>query len=580
MIDVVWPGAFAPYLVDLKPKLGAQARLHAAGIIANDTVGGHLVAMPWFGDFGILYYRTDLLKKYGYKPADHLDPALRDGEEDPGRRAGANPQFSGFVFQGNGYEGLTCDALEWIASSGGGQFIEGGKATINNPKAAAMLDLFRKNIGVSTPRGVTSYQEGETHTAFVTGNAAFMRNWPYAYSIAADPKQSKVVGKFSVTTLPHGPGGHPVGTVGGWQLAVNKYSKHQDAAIEFVRYMTSPAVEKFDAITNTNVPTIPAVAKDPAVVKATPYLKPHIERRPRHAPGAIPGHEVQRGLEGHLPGDQPDPQRQAREGRAAEDPVPAAAAGQVARSIRTGGGWRLPSSPRLTDDLPRHSRTHAPPPPRSTKLQRRQTRSPGCCWCRRSRWSRSSRSTRSARPSTRASPTRSSSQLEPTRWVGLENYRDLWHEHRLPERRLEDRRVHADHRRLRVRTGLAIALVVNSSFKGRGVMRAVMLVPWAIPTVVAAQMWKWMLDDTFGVVNDAGMRLHILSHPHAWISDPSTALAAVCAVDIWKTTPFVALLLLAGLQVVCGDLYEAAEDVDGASQLKQFYRTLYITLHC
>ena len=73
--------------------------------------------------------------------------------------------------------------------------------------------------------------------------------------------------------------------------------------------------------------------------------------------------------------------------------------------------------------------------------------------------------------------------------------------------------------------GLIIALVVNSNFKGRGVMRAVMLVPWAIPTVVAAQMWKWMLDDTFGVINDLGVRLHILSHSHAWISDPSTSLA-------------------------------------------------------
>ena len=94
--------------------------------------------------------------------------------------------------------------------------------------------------------------------------------------------------------------------------------------------------------------------------------------------------------------------------------------------------------------------------------------------------------------------------------------------------------------------GLIIALVVNSSFKGRGVMRAVMLVPWAIPTVVAAQMWKWMLDDTFGVVNDFGVRTHLLSHSQAWISNPSTSLGAVCAVDIWKTTPFVALLLLAG----------------------------------
>ena len=119
--------------------------------------------------------------------------------------------------------------------------------------------------------------------------------------------------------------------------------------------------------------------------------------------------------------------------------------------------------------------------------------------------------------------------------------------------------------------GLTIALVVNSHFRGRGVMRAIMLVPWAIPTVVAAKMWLWMLDDTYGVINDLGMRMHILSHPHAWIADPATRLAAVSAVDIWKTTPFVALLLLAGMQVIPNDLYEAAS-VDGANQLQQFWR--------
>ncbi len=276
MIDVVWPGAFAPYLVDLKPKLGAQAKLHAAGIIRNDTVDGRLVAMPWFGDFGILYYRTDLLEKYGYKGPPTtwqqlfaMAKKIQDGEQQ------SNPDFYGFVFQGNAYEGLTCDALEWIASSGGGNFIDNGKVTIDNPKARAILDAMRQQIGRITPRGVTSYQEGEAHNAFVGGNAAFMRNWPYAYSIGAAP-DSKIRGKFSVTVLPHGPGGHSVGTVGGWQLAVSKFSKHQDAAIEFVRYMTSPAVEKFDAIFNTNVPTIPSVAKDPAVVKANPYLKPQI----------------------------------------------------------------------------------------------------------------------------------------------------------------------------------------------------------------------------------------------------------------------------------------------------------------
>jgi trehalose/maltose transport system permease protein len=101
-----------------------------------------------------------------------------------------------------------------------------------------------------------------------------------------------------------------------------------------------------------------------------------------------------------------------------------------------------------------------------------------------------------------------------------------------------------------------------------------MLIPWAIPTVVSAQMWKWMYDDIFGVINDIGVRTHILGHSVAWISQPSTALASVCAVDIWKTTPFVALLLLAGLQVIPRDLYEAS-NVDGASQWKQFW---HITL--
>ena len=276
MIDVVWPGAFAPYLVDLKPKLGKEAKAHAQGIIQNDTIDGKLVAMPWFGDFGILYYRTDLLRKYGYKSPPKtwnqlfaMANKIQQGEQ------ASNDKFNGFVFQGNSYEGLTCDALEWYQSAGAGGFIDNGKVTINNPRGARILNQFAAQIGKITPRDVTTYQEGEAHTAFVEGNAAFMRNWPYAYSIGQDPKSSKIVGKFSVTVLPHA-AGTSVGTVGGWQLAVNRYSKNVDASIEFVRYMTSPAAQKFSAITNTNVPTIPAVARDKAVVKANPYLKPEI----------------------------------------------------------------------------------------------------------------------------------------------------------------------------------------------------------------------------------------------------------------------------------------------------------------
>ena len=160
--------------------------------------------------------------------------------------------------------------------------------------------------------------------------------------------------------------------------------------------------------------------------------------------------------------------------------------------------------------------------------------------------------------------------LNPASWVGLENYKDLWNDTIFRDSIWTTLKFTVITVSFEFVLGLTIALIVNSSFKGRGLMRAVMLVPWAIPTVVAAQMWKSMLQSN-GVISDAGVRLHILSEPHAWIADPSTALAAVCAVDIWKTTPFVALLLLAGLQVIPRDLYEAAE-MDSASPWRRFSR--------
>jgi trehalose/maltose transport system permease protein len=161
--------------------------------------------------------------------------------------------------------------------------------------------------------------------------------------------------------------------------------------------------------------------------------------------------------------------------------------------------------------------------------------------------------------------------IEPTRFVGLDNYRDLIHDTVFRDAVVVTVKFTVVTVILEFVLGMIIALVVNSGFRGRGVMRAVMLVPWAIPTVISAQMWKWMYDDVFGVLNDGLTRLHIIDEPVAWISEPSTALWAVAAVDIWKTTPFVALLLLAGLQVIPGELYEAA-DVDGVSKWHQFWR--------
>ncbi len=119
--------------------------------------------------------------------------------------------------------------------------------------------------------------------------------------------------------------------------------------------------------------------------------------------------------------------------------------------------------------------------------------------------------------------------------------------------------------------GVLIALLLNAHFRGRGFMRAAMLVPWAIPTVVSAKMWGWMLNDQFGVINDALMRIGLITEPVAWLADPSLALLSVILVDVWKTTPFVALLVLAALQMVPKDCYEAAE-VDGIHPVRVFFR--------
>ncbi|MEK0085668.1 carbohydrate ABC transporter permease [Benzoatithermus flavus] len=124
---------------------------------------------------------------------------------------------------------------------------------------------------------------------------------------------------------------------------------------------------------------------------------------------------------------------------------------------------------------------------------------------------------------------------------------------------------------LEIVLGLGIALALDAHFRGRGLLRAAVLIPWAIPTVVSAQMWSWMFNDVFGIINAVLIGLGLIEHPIAWTGSPDTALAAVIIVDVWKTTPFMALLLLAGLQMLPAEIYEAAR-VDGVHPLKVFWK--------
>jgi trehalose/maltose transport system substrate-binding protein len=274
-IDIIWPGILGNHLLDLKKYIPEDAlKEHFAPIVQANTVDGQLKALPWFTDAGVLYYRKDLLEKYGQKPPttwqELADTAKLILEKE--RAADKATKLQGFVFQGKAYEGLTCNALEWIDSFGGGSVIDDtGKVTVNNPKAVAAITFFAGLIGNVVPKGVLNYAEEEARGAFQSGQAIFMRNWPYAWSLSQSA-DSPVKGKVGVVALPMGPEGKHTGTLGGWNLAVSKYSKNPEVAADLVKFLGSAKEQKRRAIEASLNPTIGSLYKDPDVLKASPFF--------------------------------------------------------------------------------------------------------------------------------------------------------------------------------------------------------------------------------------------------------------------------------------------------------------------
>jgi trehalose/maltose transport system substrate-binding protein len=277
MVDVIWQGILAPHAVDLKKYYKEdEISKFFPRIIENNTVGGKLVSIPWFTDAGLLYYRTDLLEKYGYKEPpktwEELTEMAKKIQE--GERAAGKPDFQGFVFQGKASESVTCNAVEWIYSFNGGTIVEPDKkVTINNPDAIKALDAAKGWVGTIAPKGVTTYGEEESRNVWQAGNAAFMRNWPYAYTLGNDPK-SVIAGKFDVTVLPKGgDSGKNAACLGGWQLMVSAYSKAPDAAADLVRYLASEEQQIKRAIGLSYLPTLPALYSNPEVLAKHAWFK-------------------------------------------------------------------------------------------------------------------------------------------------------------------------------------------------------------------------------------------------------------------------------------------------------------------
>lgn len=266
-IDVVYPAEFASngWTVDLTSKWPASDRAnYLPGPIKSCTYNGQIVAAPMRTDLGVLYYRTDIVST-APNTFDELVAAAKSN---------ASKAKYGFVWQGSQYEGLVCDFSEVLHGYGGDVLdpTNSKKVIVNSPEGVAALTEMVSWVGTISPVSITTFTEEPCRQAFQNGDAIFMRNWPYAYSLG-NASGSKVAGKFDIHALPYG-GSGTVGhsTVGGWNMAINAFSKNPDAAWSFIKYMLGPDAQKVLAIKGSFTPALQSVYSDSEVQQKQPLF--------------------------------------------------------------------------------------------------------------------------------------------------------------------------------------------------------------------------------------------------------------------------------------------------------------------
>src|SRR6266850_1953367 len=270
-IDVIWPRILNDDFIDLKPHFASEISAQFPAITASYTVDNKLMAMAYRADIGLLFYRTDLLRQYGYRepPRTWDELEIMAARIQAGERAKGKKQFWGFVWQGAADEVLTCDALEWQAAEGGGRIIEEDQAiSVNNPQAIRAWQRAAHWVGSISPPGVVGYREWDSLNVWIAGDAAFMRNWPSAY-VDSQAAGSPIRNKFDTALLPGGKAGR-VGTLGGWGLAVSRFSAHPREAFELVRYLTRRDVQVKRSRVLSQPPTLPELYNLPEVLEPNP----------------------------------------------------------------------------------------------------------------------------------------------------------------------------------------------------------------------------------------------------------------------------------------------------------------------
>ena len=277
-MDVIWPAEFAAAgwalpLDEYFPQNERENFLPAT--IASGMYRHHIYGVPSRIDSGMLYYRKDLLEKYGFLPPATWNEMVRQAQAILVGERTAHPLLRGYSGQFKQYEGLVCDMLEFVGSHNGSFLTDDGRrSNLTAPESLQAVRFVREQIiqQLATPAALT-YQESESLAVFLQGNAVFHRNWPYAWGLGNDPRHSKIVGKIGVTTLPRFSEGRSTAALGGWLYGISAYSRHPDEAWAFVEFMASPEMQKHFAIHASLAPSRLALYADPEVLHANPQYK-------------------------------------------------------------------------------------------------------------------------------------------------------------------------------------------------------------------------------------------------------------------------------------------------------------------
>lgn len=243
-IDIFWPGILSEQFTDLKRYFSTELALMNPSMVAAYTINGKLVAVPYTVDMGALFYRKDLLQKYGYAkpPKTFAELEQMAARIQQGERARSQGDFWGFVWPGAAGEGLTCNALEWQAAEGGGRTIEDDRTiSVNNPHAVRAWQRAARWVGWITPPSVTSYEEWDAINMFFSGKAVFLRGWARSYFLGFGGKPVDT-NKFGITSVPGGNGGQAA-TLGGFGLAVTRSAPHTDEAVKLVQMLVQKEMQ-------------------------------------------------------------------------------------------------------------------------------------------------------------------------------------------------------------------------------------------------------------------------------------------------------------------------------------------------